>query len=160
MAGHPKKAPEHLATPLGSCMYCHFMPPKSKITCHKGELDSKYSKWLDLVARDAESYQYHLIFIHGNATPHVFLSIIRAAPRLATCLLWVYWLHKRSYFIIPAIEDLNSRKPFYCWGYSLLSVIPAVEGLSSRNLFYRWRLSLLSIVPTTEGLGSRNPSYR
>ena len=56
-------------------MYCHVMPPESRITCHKGELDSKYSKWLDPPTRNAESQQYYLIFIHGNAIPLVSLSV-------------------------------------------------------------------------------------
>ena len=136
------------------------MPPKARITCHKGELDSKYSKWLDPAARDAESQQYYLIFIHGNAIPHVFLSIIRAAPRLATYLLWAYWLHKRISFINPAIEGLNGIKLSYCWRNSLLFIIPATEGSSSKKPSYRWRYSLLSIIPATGGLSSRKPSYR
>ena len=69
-----EKAPEHLATPLGSCMYFHVMPPKSRITCHKGELDYQYSKSLDPIAYGVESQQYFLIFIHGNAIPLVSLS--------------------------------------------------------------------------------------
>ena len=75
MAGQPKKTPEHLATLLGSCMYCGIMPLKSRITCHKGELDYQYSKSLDPIAYGAESQQYILIFIHGNAIPLVSLSV-------------------------------------------------------------------------------------
>ena len=79
-------------------MYCHVMPPKSRITCHRGELDSQYSKSLDLTARGAESQQYCLIFIHGNAIPHVFLSTIQAAP----------WLQHAYYELIDSIKEALS----------------------------------------------------
>ena len=155
--GNQKKTPEHLATLLGSCMYCGIMPLKSRITCHKGELDYQYSKSLDPIAYGAESQQYFLIFIHGNAIPLVSLSFGQLHGY--NILIWAYWPHKRSFFIIPATKGLNSRNPSYCWRYSLLSIIPATEGLSSRKPFYRWRYSLLSIIITTKGLSNRKLSY-
>ena len=90
---------------------------------------------------------------------HMSFSLYHSSNSMATtCLLWAYWLHKRSSFIILAIEGLNNRNPSYFRRYSLLSIIPATEGLSSRKPSYRWGY-LLSIIPATKGLNSRKPSY-
>ena len=83
--------------------------------------------------------------------------ISQAAPRLATYLLWAYWLHKRSFFIIPATEGLNGRKPSHCWGYLLLSIIPATKGLSSRKPSYRWEYSLYPSSQLQRDLAVENP---
>ena len=79
-------------------MYCHVMPPKSKITCHRGELDSQYSKSLDLATHGAESQKYYLIFIQGDAIPHVSLPF--------DLLLGLQ--HAYSKFIDPIKEALSS----------------------------------------------------
>ena len=100
-----------------------------------------------------------LSHIYSRKCYSTCLSISRATSKLATYLLWAYWLHKRSFFIIQATKGLNNRKPSYCRRYSLLSIIPVTEGLSSRKPSYCWRYSFLSIIPTTKGLNDREPSY-
>ena len=67
MAKQPKKAPEHLATPLGSCMYCHVMPPKSRITYHKGELDSNTKSHL---------IQQLAVLSHNNIISYLFTEML------------------------------------------------------------------------------------
>ena len=98
-----------------------------------------------------------LSHIYSQKCYSTCLSISQATPRLATYLLWAYWLHKRSFFIIPATEGLNGRKPSYCWGYLLLSIIPATEGLSSRKPSYRWEYSLYPSSQLQRDLAVENP---
>ena len=67
MAGQPKKAPEHLATPPGSCMYCHVMPLKPRITCHRG--DSTPNTQSDLILQLA-------VLSHNNIISYLFTEML------------------------------------------------------------------------------------
>ena len=117
---------------------CIAMSCLQSLESHVIEENSTPNTQSDLIQQlTALSHINIISYLFMEMLFHMSFSLHHSSSFMATtCLLWAYWLHKRRYFIIPAIEGLNGRNPSYCWRYSLLSVIPATEGLSSRKPSY------------------------